>query len=170
MAIVFNANPGEPTSNSYATVAQADDFLNEARLFTDAWDTNSDGDKEKALMWATREIDRFDFIGRIGSLEQSLKWPRTEAYLPDGRLLASDEIPQGVVNAVSELAFWLIQVDRVTPSDGELYKKVKVGPIEVVFRDGVPGTNVALSMPDEVTALLDGLLVPLGFGILTSRV
>jgi len=47
---------------SYNTLASANAYF-ATRLYTTAWDALSDGDKQKALDWAARIIDRLNFIG-----------------------------------------------------------------------------------------------------------
>lgn len=160
MATPFDASVGTATANSYCTVDDANVFLREQRLYASTWDACEN--KEAALMWATREIDRFNFIGDIADYDQALKWPRLNAYRPDGRLFASDEIPQPVKNATAELALWLSLADRsVQPTGGE-FSKVKVGPIEVEYRDVPGGTDPVVTMPDTVRGLLQDLLRAMG--------
>lgn len=169
MATPFDASVGTSTANSYCTVDQANIFISEQRLYGTEWDACAN--KEAALMWATREIDRFKFIGQIADLEQALKWPRVNAYLPDGRLLASTTIPVQVQNATAEMALWLSLADRsVQPTGGE-FQKVKVGPIEVEYRDVPGGTDPIVTMPDTIRGMLDELIVSTGgYSLLVHRV
>lgn len=169
MATPFDASIGTAASNSYCTVDEANLFISEQRLYGSEWDNCAN--KEAALMWATREIDRYKFIGQIADYDQALKWPRVNAYLPDGRLLASTSIPLQVKNATAELALWLSISDRsVQPTGGE-FQKVKVGPIEVEYRDVPGGTDPIVTMPDTVRGILQDLLVASGgYSLMVNRI
>lgn len=150
------ATPGAADANSYTDRAEADEYLLNDRLHASAWDTLDDSAKDAALMWATRELERLDYVGYRVTETQALKWPRSEAYL-DGRLLANDEVPKQMKDATAEMAFWLSQGDRSAPSSGEQFQELGVGPITLKFRDPAGRGGILDAMPDTVRGLIGGL-------------
>lgn len=158
MAKQINSAAGDPAANAYTTVEAANIFLEEMRLYASAWENSPN--KEAALMWATREVDSYNFIGAISSTTQALKWPRTGARLADGREFATDEIPLLVAQATAELALHLSVKDQSSTPTGEKYEKIKVGPIELTLRDQPGGGSILDTMPDDIRAILKPLLAP----------
>lgn len=61
--------------SSYISLAQAEVYFT-GRLDSEAWDCSEDKDKEKALVQATRLIDRLNFEGAKTDETQSLEFPR----------------------------------------------------------------------------------------------
>lgn len=77
----------------YLSVANAQLYFNE-RLHTDAWDDASDADKLKALIMATRAIDKLNFIGEKADPDQDLQFPRGDDV----------NVPIAIQEAICELA------------------------------------------------------------------
>ena len=88
--------------NSYVTVEEADSYFANTLQFED-WNKFDTSAKEKALITATRQIDRLPFSSRKLELYQNLEFPRVDSALP-----FTDGIPQAVVYAVCEQAFFLL--------------------------------------------------------------
>jgi hypothetical protein len=166
MAITFNTTVGDPAANSYATVDEADDYLTLARLHVDAnWTGLTEKQKQAALMWAAREIDLLEFVGSLVDKTQALQWPRTGAYAHDGRLVGEDEIPAAVKNAQAELAYFLAQADPAGIPAGEEFERVKVGPIEIDFKDQPGEGEILEQAPPDVRAMLKRYLNARGIRI-----
>lgn len=87
-------------TNSYISVADANTYF-EDRLDADEWINADDTVKAKALITATRSIDREPLIGKKYSDDQTLQFPR----LTDGA-----SIPQIVKDACCEEALFLLQM------------------------------------------------------------
>jgi len=68
------------TYNSYASVDEADYYF-EDRMSVSAWTAASSADKAKAIVSATRTIDKENFVGRATSSTQALSFPRTGSFL-----------------------------------------------------------------------------------------
>lgn len=105
MAITLVATVGGASSNSYLTRAEADAIL-ETYFGAGAWDSagsGAGGDREKALIAATRDIDRCRFRGQKLSASQALAWPR------DIQTEATTAIPEAVRQACAVQALWLLQ-------------------------------------------------------------
>jgi hypothetical protein len=166
MAIVFNATPGDPAANSYPTLEQADDYLTDARLHVgDEWTTLSAAEKEAALMWATREIERFNMIGNRSSSDQALHFPSDATAENNGRPIPAGEIPASVIWATSELAYFLAEEDRSAIPSGEQKEKIKVGPIEISYRNQAGAGDVLDQAPKDVKGLLKNVLKTTGIRI-----
>lgn len=89
--------------NSYVTVEEADSYFANTLQFED-WNKYDTSTKEKALITATRQIDRLPFAGRKLDINQSLEFPRTTTNLP-----FSDGIPDSITYATCEQALFLLQ-------------------------------------------------------------
>jgi len=89
--------------NSYVTVEEADAYFVNT-LQSEEWNKFDTSVKEKALITATRQIDRLPFSSRKLDLYQNLEFPRVDSALP-----FTDGIPQAVVYAVCEQALFLLQ-------------------------------------------------------------
>ena len=91
------------TDSSYVTVlATADTYFDE-RLNVTVWAGATDDFKTRALIMATRAIDRLNFLGEIAEVGQVLQFPR----------YADDSIPTDIIRATCELALALL--DDVDP-------------------------------------------------------
>jgi len=85
-------------SLSYVNLIEANVYFS-SRLHVDVWIEAADTDKEKALIMATKAIDRQPLRGRKTDLSQSLAFPR----YPD------TEISQAVKDACCEEALALLE-------------------------------------------------------------
>lgn len=61
----------------YITRTEAQTYF-DGRLGTECWDDASDTDKDKAILQATRAIDRLNFSGLKASDSQELQFPRED--------------------------------------------------------------------------------------------
>lgn len=88
----------EVGENSYIDIEEADEYF-AGRLHAESWAGAADGDKEKALKQATRQIDRQPLKGRKAVTSQALAFPR----YPD------TEVPEAVKEACCEEALALLE-------------------------------------------------------------
>lgn len=159
---------GGATSDSYATVAEADTYA-EAHGFTDWLDLDDEEEKEPALRKGTQYMDgkfRGSIKGRKTEATQALAFPRTGCSDEDGNEFDDDVIPAPWKNASMEAAF------RESANAGTLFPDVerrtsseKVGPISVSYEAGAE-VKTDLTVIDN---LVSGLLVTGGsatFGFL----
>lgn len=153
MALILDATVGGASSNSYTTAAEGDSY-HEGRLFVTDWTDASAATKDAGLVWATRVLDySFEWAGDPFTLEQALRWPRFAALDRDGQLFDSNELPQELKDAVSELARLLIAGDRSVETGTEGLKRLKVDVIELEF-DKLDRIE---TIPDEIYQMISHL-------------
>ena len=132
MAIIIDATIGGANSNSYVTLAEANDFF-DGRLYTSVWDDATDDDKNRSLVMATKRIEQETFYGEREdtTTPQKLKFPRIGLSYLDGILLDST-IPDILKEAQYELAIHMLSVNMTLKGvSTDAYKSIKVGSIEV---------------------------------------
>lgn len=158
MTVTFDATAGGSSANSYVSVAMADDWMTK-RLHAADWTAATNAEKESALMWATRLLERYSWKGEPTtsgvSPAQALRWPRSYVLDLDGNELDGTTIPDFLQEATTELAFSLIQDDRTEDPDGIGFKRLKVGPIELE-PDTVRSAN---TLPKTVMDLISPYLL-----------
>ena len=131
LTLIVEDGTGKPDANSYASVADADAYY-DGHLYASAWTAATTGNKEKALVFATRLIDsQFQFNGWKAHDEQALQWPRERCQDPDrgfpvtilllaiGAYVESNIVPKAVVDATCEMARELLIADRTAAAPGE---------------------------------------------------
>lgn len=159
----FDATIGGTAATSYASLEDAQSYIDTLvpSTLADPWNDGGEEEQQKALMSATRLLDTwFDWNGFVASSGQRLLWPRSGVIDRNGYLVASDEIPQGIVDATTELARQLLAGDRISDSELESnqLKALKAGPVELEFT----GNVVAKPIPDAVMVMASfyGVLRP----------
>lgn len=147
----LDATVGGASANSYVTVAAADTYL-DTRLNAAAWNDELDvNQKERALIEATRELDRLPWKGRRVTDAQALAWPREDVPDPDATLadpaqdfpfFADTVIPARVQDATFELALEFLRAGSTDvaalPGDAGIQSE-DVGPTSVTY--GSPGSR-----------------------------
>lgn len=130
---------------SYASVAEADDFLNVDPVREVAWELLDDATKSKKLVAATRRLDLLNWVGARTDIPttQPAKWPRTGVAYPDGTAVSTTEVPQELEDACILLA-GSIAIDAKLAEEGTSgtkTKRVKAGSVAIEFfgtRQGKP--------------------------------
>ncbi len=150
----LDATTGGASANSYASIAEAQVYMDTLVPSTliETWDSAGEEDQGKALQMATRLLDTwFEWYGFVSSTDQALLWPRSGVIDRNGYEVPTDEVPQGIVDATSELARQLLAGDRTADSDIEAnkLKSLKAGPVELTFGGGVSSKPV----PDAVMVM-----------------
>jgi hypothetical protein len=124
------ATPGAANANSFLTILEADAY-HAARLHNDEWSAATELQKEAALLWATRILDRHSWVGRRTNELQRLRWPRTGVYDQDDFWVHQDVVPSFLKDATAELALLLLRKDRTAEAETTGLSKIVVGPIEL---------------------------------------
>lgn len=174
MAITIIETVGGASSNSYATMAEIDQFLDERMPLVPAWTPGgADAQKRLALMacqileqFATRrkvlipaangqaayyKTGRY-WTGLPASTTQRLSWPRTGMFDRNGNAISSSVIPTELKRAQAELAGQLGKADLTLDNDVIVQglTGLRVGSVSLSFKDTIWSKNV----PDAVINLL----------------
>ena len=153
--------PSEPvttpvdSANSYATIAEADTYLDDS-VRAGSWEFLDDDSKARALLTATRMLDRRDWDGELADEDQTLSVPRTG--LAD---YGSTQFPSPIIEACIELAYELTLDSEVeNTSQGKNTKRLKAGAAEIeYFRPGgVRGMASIKRFPEVVEEIIAPLL------------
>lgn len=159
MAVTLQADPTLANFNSYCSRAEANEYLLERRLHTaTVWDAVTN--KEAAILWATRELDRLNYIGSRATSSNRHEWPRSS--VPD---VGVTVIPDQLKDACAELAYFLAQADQSQPSAQEQFKSITAGSIKLEYRESKTGRELTSEMPATVRGLIKRFL---GGGISSS--
>jgi hypothetical protein len=146
MTLTLVTTVGGATSNSYATLAEAEAYVLSVPMIPD-WTASTDPIKNAALAQAARMMDTMLWKGTPASLStQALQWPR--AWVTDryGYGVPSATIPQKIKDAQCEFALRLIADDRAADAGGLVPSKMKVGTLEFenLLQSPVPSSVLAM--------------------------
>lgn len=155
---------GPKSYQSYATIAQADNYL-AADFNASAWQAGEDDDaKGRALVSATRVLERQSWIGDKAESDQDLAWPRTGTGI-DG--VEDDEIPADIVSASIELANIIFTgTDVANTTQEQSTKRQKAGSVEIEYFRSFDDPS---RFPRTVQELISKYLAGSGYsGVITS--
>lgn len=160
LTLIKEDGTGKVDANAYADAADGDAY-HDGHLYASAWTAASAGNKEKALVMATRLIDgQFQFDGVRVNETQALQWPREGCHDPDAEDWVLDSIvPKAVVDATCEMARELLVADRTAAPPGEGLKYFNSGTEQTGYdkSDTRPViSRVAQAMLAKYGALLKG--------------
>lgn len=149
--------------DTYATVAEADEYL-AADFTATAWRAETDEDqKSRALVTATRLLDRQTWPGEKADEFQPLAWPRTGVTGYDDY-----EVPQAVIDACCLLAKYIHEGSTLetSPTTANNTKRLKAGSAEIEYF--FPLSN-GTRLPLPVMELLAGLLGAAGSSVSAAQ-
>jgi hypothetical protein len=116
---VVEDGSGLTTSNSYCSVADADDFHEHQGNPSD-WGNATSLVKQDALRRATAQLDwlfgQESWAGQRGTSEQALDWPRNYATDAAGYYFDAGEIPDKLAQLTAYGALLLIQGTDISPT------------------------------------------------------
>lgn len=153
--------PAEITvgTNSYISVAAATSYFDE-RLYSTSWTSAEAADKIKALIMATKKIDRQKIRGLKANSDQTLEFPRAlyahgesfEAPIVGMRhhygpgWVVEDEVSQDVLDATCEEAIALLAGGAKANQRAELQaqgvKSFSIGKLSETYQTGVSGERL----------------------------
>lgn len=143
MALTVETGTGSASSDALVSLADADTY-HEAKGNA-AWAAGDDSDKETAIRRATSALNGYNWQGvRTNGRSQALAWPRAGVVDREDLAIASDEIPQEIVDACCELALRELATPGVLTPDltpGDAVKREKVGSLEVEYAN--PSTDLS---------------------------
>lgn len=139
----------------YISLADADAYL-EAQIAATNWQAETDDDvKERAIVSATRLLDRQIWQGEKTDPYQLHAFPRTGLTYPDsGDDVPSDAVPQEVLDATAELASLLLDGSDVQTNadpNTSLVQSLKAGSVAISYFRGEP---LASRLPTIIEELL----------------
>lgn len=129
LVLIKEDGTGKIDANAYANAADGDVY-HDGHLYAGAWTAASAGNKEAALVMATRLIDsQMRFAGFKANDTQALQWPRRTCPDPDlGAYVLEDVVPKELLDATCEMARELLILDRTAAPPGEGLKYSNIGP------------------------------------------
>ncbi len=153
--MAFDASVGGAASNSYVTLAAAEDYLL-GRLSTDSWDDAEQDDQQAALMMATARLDAEPFGGSPVTLTQRLQWPRYGAYDRNGNILSTTAIPQALQQATCELALAILDDPGLLGGSSGLseFQHLGLGSLDIT-----PAAPMTGDLPMNVLRLISFLRI-----------
>lgn len=118
----------------YADQGEADDYLS-AAIQGETWGTQTADQKARALVTATRLLDRQSWSGSKTSDDQEHEWPRSGTGVEGA---VDDELPQDIVNATIELAQLLVDGSEVQNDPNQVNKlsSLSAGSVSLTFYHG----------------------------------
>lgn len=143
---------------SYLSVAEGDEYFG-GRLGSSAWTGASTDDKGRALITATRWLDRKIWQGDKTSALQALQFPRT-GLTCNGEDVDSASVPQALLDACAELALLLLNdaTAQEKNDSGSNVQRLRAGSAEIEFFRPTLGISVANGgkgiFPDNVMDLV----------------
>jgi hypothetical protein len=154
LTLIKEDGTGKVDANSYATAADGDAYF-DGHLYATAWTAASTGNKEKALVFATRLIDsQIQFNGYRVHNQQALQWPRERCPDPDmglitisilvpflGTFVDADVVPKAISDATCEMARELLIADRTAAPPGEGIASVHTGHTDAGVGGNAPSSN-----------------------------
>lgn len=146
------ATAGAVDANSYVTLAEAETYMT-TRLHITTWTAATNTQKESALIWATRLVDRtLRFNGAKASDTQALVWPRTGLVDESGVDVSSSSVPQIIKDLQVEMSLLLLSADRTAESQAGAagLTSLRAGPVTLAFKDEI----VVKQVPDTLVATL----------------
>lgn len=167
--LVLEDGTGITAANSYAEAADITAILEVNPTATATWTALTAAQMDDYAIWASQYLDDyFDWRGYKTVETSGLRWPRCGVYDRDSILIAEDEIPEQLKQAVAETAVWLVNseaagVGGINDNLPEGIKRVKADVVEIeFFEDGSAnsqsGTNL---LPDHIRFLLRALGHPI---------
>lgn len=136
----------------YAGVETADAYLDGA-YHADSWRNLDDDAKGRALVTATRTLDRQNWLGDKTDDTQALDWPRMNTGIPG---VVDNAIPLDIVNASIELALSLTQgsnVQNVQSGDSNI-QNLRAGSASITYFRGGSNGGAPTRFPQIVWELV----------------
>ncbi len=127
----------EDLPNSYCSCTDTQSYF-DGRLNTDAWDDATSTNQQKALIQATRMIDRLNFIGKKTAETQIQQFPRD----------ADTAVPTYIENACSELALSLLDgIDLEQEADNARTLSVRYATVALSYDKDAPPEHIIAGIP-----------------------
>jgi len=131
------ATVGGASSNSFCTLAEADQYHDDRSPVGTTWSGETDANKNRALLFATTLLEAcVIWTGFVKSDSQALLWPRYGMTKRNTYALDDDVVPQELKNCQAEFARQLLaDIGRTDDSDIETkgITSITAGPVSLTF-------------------------------------
>lgn len=144
-------------TNSYIDTDDADAYFGDS-LRADNWDALDTDIKSKALITATRMLDRQTWMGEKADDAQALQWPRTGVTDKYGNAVSDASVPQQILDATCELALMLTtdaSVETKSNTNGNT-KYLKAGEAEIGYFRPTRGGRFPTIIQELIAQFLAG--------------
>lgn len=166
MAFIFDATLKGATSNSYVTIATADDYFG-GHPKNSLWSKLTTLQKQQLLVRATTRLNLETYAGRRSTSTQRLQFPRTwlvsRDFMPMDDMLdfvngsyyqSADTNPMELEQATCELALfyleeWIEESPMFSRGDMDRMESIEIGPLKASLRKTKED-----ALPDIVKRLL----------------
>lgn len=131
MSLSLDVTVGGANANSYATIAEIDEFvLSNPHDIT--WTAVSAANKIAYAIMATRVMnEQMAWYGWVAGETQALDFPRGGTYDKNGYSISDAIIPDDIKHGQAELARLLVIEDRTADPDTKGFKGLRIGPINI---------------------------------------
>lgn len=153
-SITVEDGSADPDANSYCDFDVADDYISTNAFTSAEWLAMVTLDKQKLLSRSSKYLDRMvQWEGQRVDQDSGMRWPRSGVYDADGFEIADDVIPQALIDAVCEMAMYLMDTDWTNLESSRGIKEVRADVVDVKF-----DTNQTRgAVPFAVISILTGL-------------
>lgn len=159
-------------TNSYITNEDCDTYHEDSHHGATWRDETDENVQNMALLTAYRMLERQDFKGDRTTPGQAQKWPRTGLTDEEGVAIASDAVPQFIIDAQCELALALMNNAAVqTNNDASSnIKKLEADTAKITYFRPESGPRFPTIIDEligfylEGSASLDGFFYPVAYG------
>lgn len=154
ITLVVEDGSGVTGANTYAAAATVDTY--HVNLGNSAW-TGTDDAKAAAILRGMRFLEAQPWKGFKEDADNALEWPRTGVVDRNGYEIDTDEIPQGVINALCEAA--LVELGsagalRSSLARGGQVVREKVDVLETEYAAGAPAVTLYQTVLFELRGLV----------------
>jgi len=159
--MALDATIGGLTSNSYATVAEAEAYFSD-RAFATAWDNSEVQDQ--LLVTATSLLEWYvKWKGTKVLSTQALHWPATGAERANGVAIIEDDVPYEVKVAVFELVLASAAADRTSEDPLAGIESLKVASLAIKSAE-IGSSKGKKVIPEKIWKILSDFCYKSGGG------
>lgn len=131
------ATVGGASSNSFCTLAEADQYQDDRSPVGTTWSGETDANKNRALLFATTLLEAcVIWTGFVKTDTQALLWPRYGMTKRNSYALDDDVVPDELKDCQAEFARQLLaDIGRTDDSDIETkgITSITAGPVSLTF-------------------------------------
>lgn len=161
--MAFDSTISGTAANSYVTVTSCDDYMS-LRYENDLWPVTTPL-KERIIVTAVRRLDSEAFGGTITDDDQALQWPREDVFDRNSVVYANTAIPQNLINAVCEMAYFILEDECRVAGDQALHDMENLSglsttidgnSINYTIRAGAKANKLPQKVQQELKAIGQG--------------